>query len=90
MVIADIDRRLTVAYIMNKLAPDVMIVGPIAAALVERCTTSSIVKLTRCAKAAFGPKTAEYLHDGRGKRQRKTKCLHSISGEPYRRGRLDG
>ena len=36
MVIADVDRRMTVAYIMNKLAPDVMIVGPIVAALVER------------------------------------------------------
>jgi CubicO group peptidase (beta-lactamase class C family) len=36
LVIADADRRLTVAYVMNKLAPDVMIVGPIAAALVER------------------------------------------------------
>jgi len=36
MVIADVDRRMTVAYIMNKLAPNVMIVGPIAAALVER------------------------------------------------------
>lgn len=36
LVIADADRRLTIAYVMNKLAPDVMIVGPIAAALVER------------------------------------------------------
>ena len=29
------DRRLTIAYVMNKLVP-CMIVGPIAAALVER------------------------------------------------------
>ena len=36
MVIADVDRRMTVAYVMNKLAAEVMIVGPIAAALVER------------------------------------------------------
>jgi CubicO group peptidase (beta-lactamase class C family) len=35
MVIADADRRLTVAYVMNKMTP-AMIVGPIAAALVER------------------------------------------------------
>jgi CubicO group peptidase (beta-lactamase class C family) len=34
MVIADADRRMTVAYIMNKMAPGV--VGSIAAALVER------------------------------------------------------
>jgi CubicO group peptidase (beta-lactamase class C family) len=36
MVIADLDRHMTVAYVMNKMAPDVMIVGRIAAALVER------------------------------------------------------
>jgi CubicO group peptidase (beta-lactamase class C family) len=36
MVIADVDRRLTVAYVMNKFGPDVMIVGPIVAALAER------------------------------------------------------
>jgi CubicO group peptidase (beta-lactamase class C family) len=35
LVIADADRRLTVAYVMNKMTPG-MIVGPIAAALVER------------------------------------------------------
>ena len=35
LVIADADRRLTVAYVMNKMVP-CMIVGPIAAALVER------------------------------------------------------
>ncbi len=34
LVIADADRRLTVAYVMNKMAPGV--VGSIAAALVER------------------------------------------------------
>ena len=36
MVIADVDRRMTIAYVMNKMAPEVMIIGPIAAALVER------------------------------------------------------
>ena len=36
LVIADAERRMTIAYVMNKMAPDVMIVGPIAAALVER------------------------------------------------------
>jgi CubicO group peptidase (beta-lactamase class C family) len=37
MVIADVDRRMTVAYVMNKMVvPQNMIVGPIAAALVER------------------------------------------------------
>ena len=35
MVIVDADRRLTVAYVMNKLAPG-MVVWPIAAALIER------------------------------------------------------
>jgi CubicO group peptidase (beta-lactamase class C family) len=35
MVIADVDRRMTVAYVMNKMVP-AMIVGSIAAALVER------------------------------------------------------
>jgi hypothetical protein len=35
LVIADADGRLTVAYVMNKLVP-CTIVGPIAAALVER------------------------------------------------------
>ena len=35
MVIADVDRRMTVAYVMNKMAPG-MVVWPIAAALVER------------------------------------------------------
>lgn len=35
MVIADVDRRMTVAYVMNKMAP-CTVVGPIAAALVER------------------------------------------------------
>jgi CubicO group peptidase (beta-lactamase class C family) len=35
MVIADVDRRLTVAYVMNKMAT-CPVVGPIAAALVER------------------------------------------------------
>ncbi len=35
MVIADADRRLTVAYVMNKMSPG-PIVTPIAAALVER------------------------------------------------------
>ena len=35
LVIADADRRLTIAYVMNKMVP-CMIVGPIAAALVER------------------------------------------------------
>jgi CubicO group peptidase (beta-lactamase class C family) len=35
LVIADADRRLTVAYVMNKMVP-CPIVGPIAAALVER------------------------------------------------------
>jgi hypothetical protein len=34
LVIADADRRMTVAYVMNKMAP-CLIVGPIAAALVE-------------------------------------------------------
>ena len=34
IVIADADRRLTVAYVMNKMAP-CPIVTPIAAALVE-------------------------------------------------------
>jgi CubicO group peptidase (beta-lactamase class C family) len=34
LVIADADRRMTFAYVMNKMAPGV--VGPIAAALVER------------------------------------------------------
>jgi CubicO group peptidase (beta-lactamase class C family) len=37
LVLADADRRLTVAYVMNKMVvPQNMIVGPIAAALVER------------------------------------------------------
>jgi CubicO group peptidase (beta-lactamase class C family) len=36
IVIADVDRRMTIAYVMNKFGPDVMIVGPIAAALVAR------------------------------------------------------
>jgi hypothetical protein len=37
MVLADMDRRMTVAYVMNKMVvPQNMIVGPIAAALVER------------------------------------------------------
>ncbi|MGE3779773.1 MAG: hypothetical protein AB7F89_21480, partial [Pirellulaceae bacterium] len=36
IVIADADRRMTIAYVMNKFGQDVMIVGPIAAALVER------------------------------------------------------
>ena len=35
LVIADADRRLTVAYVMNKMVP-MPAVGPIAAALVER------------------------------------------------------
>jgi hypothetical protein len=35
MVLADVDRRMTVAYVMNKMAPG-MVVWPIAAALVER------------------------------------------------------
>ena len=35
MVIADADRRMTVAYVMNKMALG-MVVWPIAAALVER------------------------------------------------------
>jgi hypothetical protein len=35
LVIADVDRRMTVAYVMNKMVP-VPVVGPIAAALVER------------------------------------------------------
>ncbi len=35
LVIVDADRRLTIAYVMNKMAP-CLIVGPIAAALVER------------------------------------------------------
>jgi CubicO group peptidase (beta-lactamase class C family) len=35
LVIADADRRLTIAYVMNKMVP-CMIVGPIAAALAER------------------------------------------------------
>ena len=34
LVIADVDRRLTFAYVMNKMRPGV--VGPIAAALVKR------------------------------------------------------
>jgi CubicO group peptidase (beta-lactamase class C family) len=34
LVIADVDRRMTFAYVMNKMRPSV--VGPIAAALVER------------------------------------------------------
>jgi CubicO group peptidase (beta-lactamase class C family) len=34
LVIADVDRRMTVAYVMNKMVP--CAVGPIAAALVER------------------------------------------------------
>ena len=34
LVVADADRRMTVAYVMNKMAPGV--VGPIASALVER------------------------------------------------------
>jgi len=33
-VIADVDRRLTFAYVMNKMAP--CLVGPIAAVLIER------------------------------------------------------
>ena len=44
MVIADADRRLTVAYAMNKMDFSSMIVEPIAAALVERLY--DIVKLT--------------------------------------------
>ena len=36
LVIADLDRRLTIAYVMNKMAPDVMIAGRIGAALAER------------------------------------------------------
>ena len=37
LVIADADRRLTVAYVMNKMVvPQNMIVTPIAAALLER------------------------------------------------------
>jgi hypothetical protein len=39
-VIIDVDRRITFAYVMNKMAPGV--VGPIAAALAER--VSDIVK----------------------------------------------
>jgi CubicO group peptidase (beta-lactamase class C family) len=35
LVIADVDRRMTIAYVMNKMVP-VPVVGPIAAALVER------------------------------------------------------
>ena len=35
LVIADADRRLTIAYVMNKMVP-CLIVSPIAAALVER------------------------------------------------------
>ncbi|HLN30859.1 MAG TPA: serine hydrolase domain-containing protein [Gemmataceae bacterium] len=35
LVIADVDRRMTVAYVMNKMVP-VPVVGPIAAALLER------------------------------------------------------
>ena len=35
LVIADADRRMTVAYVMNKMVP-CLIVAPIAAALVER------------------------------------------------------
>jgi CubicO group peptidase (beta-lactamase class C family) len=35
LVIADVDRRMTLAYVMNKMA-QCMVVGPIAAALVER------------------------------------------------------
>ena len=35
MVIADVDRRMTVAYVMNKMA-QCLVVGPIVAALVER------------------------------------------------------
>ena len=34
LVLADLDRRMTIAYVMNKMAPDM--VGPIASALVER------------------------------------------------------
>jgi CubicO group peptidase (beta-lactamase class C family) len=36
ILIADLDRRMTVSYVMNKFGPDVMIVGPIAAGLVAR------------------------------------------------------
>jgi hypothetical protein len=35
IVIVDVDRRLTVAYVMNKMTPCIF-VSPIAAALVER------------------------------------------------------
>jgi CubicO group peptidase (beta-lactamase class C family) len=35
LVIADVDRRMTVAYVMNKMVPSV-VGGPIAAALAER------------------------------------------------------
>jgi CubicO group peptidase (beta-lactamase class C family) len=36
LVLVDAERRMTIAYVMNKMAPDVMIVGPFAAALLER------------------------------------------------------
>ena len=35
-MIADADRRMTVAYVMSKMAPSPPIVMPIAAVLVER------------------------------------------------------
>jgi CubicO group peptidase (beta-lactamase class C family) len=35
MIIADVDRRMTIAYVMNKMAPG-MVIWPIAAALVEQ------------------------------------------------------
>jgi len=44
LVIADADRRLTIAYVMNKMDFSSMIVEPIAAALVEQLY--DIVKLT--------------------------------------------
>ena len=61
LVIADADRRMTIAYVMNTMAMG-GIVWPVAAAL-STCTTSFIVK-PRAVQTAFGPERGGSIHGG--------------------------
>jgi hypothetical protein len=63
MVIADADRRLTVAYVMNKMVPG-MVVWPIAAAMVERVFDFVNRSATRRAQRRSAPRRADHCTTG--------------------------
>ncbi len=77
---ADADRRMTVAYVMNKMVP-CPIVTPIAAALVERVYDIVNRQATRRAQRRSAPRRADHCTTGEQKVEGKRSGRDTIPEE---------